>query len=216
MSFIVDTIGIRPRACGGAAQRLLAARASRLTCVAVLPCIAASMSAGSAQAVTPTLAASAAKVAPSASATSSASGAPVASGTPVAPPPLLPHKSMLPVGIGLAAAAVVLGAGIGTTIASNGKSRDAAAERMTILKEGGQCAKPPNAFVGSCVALKQTFRDLDTLANTARVAYVAAGVLAIGSVTYALLPAPRSVAGRVKALPVVEVGGGGVVVVGAW
>jgi len=110
-----------------------------------------------------------------------------------------------------------LAIGIATTVASNGKSSDADAEGAAILKAGGQCAKPASAFVGPCATLKGSLHSLDTFANAARVAYVASGVLALGAVTYALLPAPKPASStRVGALPVVGVAGGGVMVIGAW
>jgi hypothetical protein len=127
------------------------------------------------------------------------------------------RRSVVPLIALGAASGVGLVIGIATTVASNGKSRDADAQGAEILEQGGQCAKPPSAFVGPCRELKDSLRSLDTLANVARVAYVASGVLAVGAVVYALVPEPkRAVARRVTALPVMGREGGGILLVGAW
>lgn len=127
------------------------------------------------------------------------------------------HRSIvLPIMLG-AASAVGLGLGIAMTAVSNGKSTDADAQRAAILESGGQCAKPSSTFVGPCGDLKSSLKALDTTANVARVAYVASGLLAIGAVTYALLPQPEPTkTGWVRAAPVIGASGGGIVVVGAW
>lgn len=107
--------------------------------------------------------------------------------------------------------------GIVTAAISNGKSADADTQRATILKGGGQCVQAPTSFAGACSELKSTLTSLDTTANVARGAFAAAGVLAIGAVTYALLPAPRSAnTGRLSVLPVAGMDGGGMAIVGTW
>ena len=126
-------------------------------------------------------------------------------------------KSAVPLILLGAASAAGLGLGIAMTVVSNGKSADAVAQRAAILQGGGQCVKPGSAFVGPCGEMKSSLGSMDTTANVARVAYVASGVLAIGAVTYALLPQPKpTTAGWVRAAPMVGANGGGIVVLGAW
>jgi hypothetical protein len=128
------------------------------------------------------------------------------------------RRSIVPL-VALGAASVIgLGMGVATTIISNGKSADAETQGAQILKDGGQCAKPSSSFVGPCGTLKDTLKGLDTTANIARGAYVAAGALAIGTVIYALLPQPKPTASgrQVQALPTMGANGGGFVVVGTW
>jgi hypothetical protein len=126
-------------------------------------------------------------------------------------------KSAVPLILLGAASAASLGLGIAMTAVSNGKSTDAVAQRAALLLAGGQCVKPGSAFAGPCEEMKKSLGSLDTTANVARVAYVASGLLAIGAVTYALLPQPKpTTTGWVRAMPVVGANGGGLVVLGAW
>jgi len=129
-------------------------------------------------------------------------------------PPETRSKAPLLALAGVSAAA--LGVGIATAVISNGKSGDADAQRAAILKGGGQCVQPPSNVTGACGELKGTLKSLDTTANVARVAFATAGVLAIGAVTYALLPAPRPAKAALRVLPVVGMDGGGMAIVGTW
>jgi len=123
------------------------------------------------------------------------------------------NRSAVPVILLGAVSAAGLGVGIAMTVVSNGKSADAGAQRTAILQGGGQCVKPGSAFVGPCGELNSSLESIDTTANVARVAYVASGLLAIGAITYALLPQPkRASAGWVRAAPMIGASGGGIVV----
>ncbi len=126
-------------------------------------------------------------------------------------------KSAIPLILLSAASAAGLGVGIAMTVVSNGKSTDAVAQRTKILQDGGQCVKPGSAFVGACGEMKGALETLDSTATAARIAYVASGVLAIGAITYALLPQPKPAStGWVRAVPSIGSSGGGIVVLGAW
>ncbi len=127
------------------------------------------------------------------------------------------EKSAVPLLLLGVASAAGLGLGIAMMAVSNGKSTDAVEQRAAILQGGGQCVKPSSAFVGPCGEMKRSLESLDTTANVARVAYVASGLVAIGALTYALLPHPKPArAGWVRAAPVIGSSSGGIVVLGVW
>jgi len=128
-----------------------------------------------------------------------------------------PRRSLVPLIVLASASAASLGVGVATTVVSNGKSKDANTQRAAILQGGGQCVVPPASFTAACGTLKSTLKSLDTTANVARGAYVAAGVLAVGAVTYVLLPVPKPAkSGGIRVTPVVGLNGGGAAVVGSW
>jgi hypothetical protein len=135
------------------------------------------------------------------------------------PPPVVPpeRRAIWPAAVGGGAAGVLLVGGIAFTVVSNGQSRDADAQRAAILGGGGQCVKPPSAFGGGCADIKSKLNSLDTTANAARGMYAAAGVLAIGALTYALFPGPKPPKfSAVWVVPLVGSSGGGAAIGGAW
>lgn len=178
--------------------------------------------AGSAQAVTLTLAASAAKIAPSASASAPP---PATSSTPIAPPPPKDeprgggNKAILIAGGLLAAGG--LGAGIGLTVAANGKA-SAAVTLWTQLGDGASvCAKqPPASIAALCTSLRGTLVDHDTFSKAAVVSFALSGVFALGTAGFALWASPKADASTktraMHLLPVLGREGRGVMVVGAW
>ncbi|WP_437976400.1 PEGA domain-containing protein [Sorangium sp. So ce295] len=136
---------------------------------------------------------------------------------PVEPPPPLPGKSWVPA-IALGAASVVgLGVGIGMTVASNAASDDVDAQGSAIIDAGGQCKRPPSAFVDRCTELYDAGSREETFGNGARVAFAASGVLAVAAVTYALWPRPKArVAAPLRVLPEVGAQSAGVTLLGVW
>jgi hypothetical protein len=93
-------------------------------------------------------------------------------------------RSWVPVIALGAASAVGLGVAVELTVASNDASADVDRQTREILRAGGQCAKPTDAFVARCAALRRTGQRADAFGDAARVAYVAAGALAVATVGY--------------------------------
>ncbi|WP_437590813.1 PEGA domain-containing protein [Sorangium sp. So ce1000] len=152
------------------------------------------------------------------SAAGATAGGPVAGqppAGPVEPQPLPEKRSWVPV-IALGAASVVgLGVGIGTTVASNAASGDAHTHSDAIIRAGAQCVRPEPSWVERCEQVRSDASRADTRGNVARVAFIGAGVLAIGAATYALWPKSKRTE-PIVALPVVHSGGAGLAVMGAW
>ncbi|WP_437734959.1 PEGA domain-containing protein [Sorangium sp. So ce1335] len=136
---------------------------------------------------------------------------------PVEPPPPPEKRSWVPVIALGAASAVGLGVGIGMTVASNAASDDVDAQGSAIIDAGGQCKRPPSAFVDRCSELNDAGSREETFGNAARVAFAASGVLAVAAVTYVLWPRPAArVAAPVRVLPQVGAHTAGVALLGVW
>ncbi|XXT20834.1 PEGA domain-containing protein [Sorangium sp. So ce429] len=154
------------------------------------------------------------------SAPGAGAGAPAAQeppAAPVEPEPPKEERSWVPV-IALGAASVVgLGVGIGMTVAGSNALDDVHAQRRAISDAGGQCAKPPAAFVDRCAELNSAGDRVDTLGHVAGAAYVASGVLAAAALTYALWPRDEAgSAGQPRVVATAHPMGAGVVVLGTW
>ncbi|WP_438018184.1 PEGA domain-containing protein [Sorangium sp. So ce315] len=135
---------------------------------------------------------------------------------PMEPQPLPPEKrNWVPVIALGAASAVGLGVGIGMTVASNNASGDAHTQSAAIIQAGAQCVRPEPSWVGPCEKVRSDASSADTLGNVARVAFIGAGVLAIGAAAYALWPKSKRTE-SIVALPVVHSDGAGFAVTGAW
>ncbi|MGK3989981.1 PEGA domain-containing protein [Sorangium sp. So ce136] len=139
---------------------------------------------------------------------------PVVPVKPAAPPE---ERNWVPV-IALGAASVVgLGVGIGMTVAGSNALDDVHAQRRAIRDAGGQCAKPPAAFVDRCAELNSAGDRVDTLGHVAGAAYVASGLLAAAALTYALWPRDEAgSAGQPRVVATAHPMGAGVVVLGTW
>ncbi|WP_437914712.1 hypothetical protein WME73_03365 [Sorangium sp. So ce302] len=137
----------------------------------------------------------------------------------LAEPRPLPEKrrNWVPVITMGAASAVWLGVGIGMTVASNNASADGRAQANAILNVGGGCPDAPPRYQQACSELQTTASRVDTFGRAATVAYTASGVLAIAAATYALwLRSGTKASDKVRALPEVYIGYGGIAVRGAW
>ncbi|WP_437781595.1 PEGA domain-containing protein [Sorangium sp. So ce1097] len=151
----------------------------------------------------------------SGSATGAGVVGPVAGPTAVPVEPQPEKRNWVPVIALGAASAVGLGAGIGMTVASNNASGDAHTQSAAIIQAGAQCVRPEASWVGPCEQVRSNASRADTLGNIARVAFIGAGVLAIGAATYALWPKSKRTE-SIVALPVVHSDGAGFAVTGAW
>jgi len=113
-----------------------------------------------------------------------------------------------------ALAAGGLGAGIGLTVAANGKTEDAKLLR-TQVGSGSACFAQPMS--PTCATLQSAADSKNTLSNLALVSFVAGGAFALTSAGLGVWAglSPKRVA-RVRVAPVVGAGQGGILVVGSW
>ncbi|WP_437734957.1 PEGA domain-containing protein [Sorangium sp. So ce1335] len=136
---------------------------------------------------------------------------------PVEPPPPPEKRSWVPVIALGAASAVGLGVGIGMTVMSRNARSDAEGYREQIRQANGRCIEPPSELIDTCRDVENEAGRAARFGTVSVVGYAASGVLAAAAVTYALWPRRSGPATHgVRVLPQTNVGGGGVVVVGAW
>lgn len=142
---------------------------------------------------------------------------------PEPPPPTL----SLPVVFGGAGlSALMLGAGIGWIVASQGRLAEAARLRPQIGaifgSETGACHAPQGALLGLCNKLDAATDDGALFEDLGIGSFVAGGLLAAGTITFALWPrkpeAPPAVTGltTLRVLPQIGRSGGGLTIGGAW
>jgi hypothetical protein len=113
--------------------------------------------------------------------------------------------------------------GIGFTVAANGKSADAATMLEELKKQTppgvAVCAEPTGSRAPSCTEIMSNLGDRDAHSRIALGSFIAGGVLAVGTVGYAVLTPTRPTKTRemtVRAVPVIGTGIGGIVVIGTW
>ncbi|UQA59149.1 PEGA domain-containing protein [Polyangium aurulentum] len=100
-------------------------------------------------------------------------------------------KKSLPIIIaGAGLAAVGIGTGIGLIVAAGGKSSDASDLRKELSP--GDCPGTIPTVRDKCSTLKGQLEDKDTFQNVGTGVLIAGGVIAAGTVVYALWPAKRS------------------------
>ncbi|WP_437958868.1 PEGA domain-containing protein [Sorangium sp. So ce119] len=136
---------------------------------------------------------------------------------PVEPQPLPEKRSWVPVIALGAASAVGLAVGITSTVLSRNARSDAEGYREQIRQANGRCIEPPIELIGTCRDVESEAVSAARFGTVSVVGYAASGALAVAAVTYALWPRRAAPAAHgVRVLPQTNVGGGGVVVVGAW
>ncbi|XXY45683.1 PEGA domain-containing protein [Sorangium sp. So ce269] len=137
---------------------------------------------------------------------------------PVEPPPPPPEKrSWVPVIALGAASAVGLTVGITAMVLSRNARSDAEGYREQIRQANGRCIEPPSDLIDTCRDVESEAGRAARFGTVSVVGYAASGALAVAAVTYALWPRRAAPAEHgVRVLPQTNVGGGGVVVVGAW
>jgi hypothetical protein len=152
----------------------------------------------------------------------------VISRPPVPEKPVPAKKSGALIAVGAGAAAAFLGAGVGLHLVSNGKSGEATAawdELRGAQNDRGACLNPANA--ARCDELRSAYDGRELFRGLAIGGYVAGGVLAVGTLVYALMPggssptgAPREqgspAAPAVRAFVSVAPGGGGAMIEGRF
>jgi hypothetical protein len=131
----------------------------------------------------------------------SGSAAPLGSAPPLPTSGPVKPKSMVPVGVGVAIAAAGLGVGLVGLVLSGSKASSVDLLQTTLTKADVQgnrsvCAsvKPPAecADLDSALLAKGSFRNL------AIIGFATAGVAALATVTWVLLPGPKAPAGEKK------------------
>ena len=152
----------------------------------------------------------------------------VISRPPVPEKPVPAKKSGALIAVGAGAAAAFLGAGVGLHLVSNGKSGEATAawdELRGAQNDRGACLNPANA--ARCDELRSAYDGRELFRGLAIGGYVAGGVLAVGTLVYALMPGGSSPAGApreqgspaapaVRAFVSVAPGGGGAMIEGRF
>lgn len=136
-------------------------------------------------------------------------------GDPIVPPTSGPR---LPIILGGAALGLVaLGAGIGFTVAANGKSTDADALVAKLPSSSSCTGTPAAAFAADCTTLKSTLSGQSTMRNAAVLSFAAGGVFALVTAGLGVwkLKTPAN-AGVLHVAPVVGAREGGVILGGTW
>lgn len=123
-------------------------------------------------------------------------------------------KSIAVIAVGAGLGAAALGTGIGLMVAAGSKSSAAADERKKLSP--GDCPDTGGAKAPTCKTLKDLLTTKDTFQNVAVGAFIAGGVLAVGTVVYALLPAKKSTTVGVQVMPAVTPSFAGVSAVGRF
>jgi hypothetical protein len=116
-----------------------------------------------------------------------------------------------------AASAVGLAVGITSTVLSRNARSDAEGYREEIRQANAGCIDPPSDLLDTCRDVESEAERAARFGTVSVIGYAASGALAVAAVTYALWPRRAAPAAHgVRVLPQTNVGGGGVVVVGAW
>jgi hypothetical protein len=159
--------------------------------------------------------------APALTASAIASAPPIpTSSTQVPPPPVSrggPKPAVLITG-GIASGAALI-AGVVFVALSNGKANDADTLAATLKQSAAP--RPCQSDAADCATIDTKRRAQNTFADAAVGGFIAAGVLALGTVGYGLF-APRNKAPEenkrvgIRVVPLVTSQQGGVLVVGAW
>ncbi|WP_170319878.1 PEGA domain-containing protein [Polyangium spumosum] len=111
-------------------------------------------------------------------------------------------KSKVLIGVGGGLALVGIGTGIGLLVAGSGASSDAADLRKTLVP--GDCFGPTDpAKVASCTELQDRLETKDTFTNVGIPLLVAGGVIAAGTIVYAVLPRKKATTVGLVVAPVV-------------
>ncbi|WP_437279641.1 PEGA domain-containing protein [Sorangium sp. So ce375] len=151
------------------------------------------------------------------SAVGAGAGGPVMGQPPAAPVEPPPKKNWVPVIALGAASAVGLAVGITSTVLSRNARSDAEGYREQIRQANRGCIDPPSDLNDTCRDVESEAERAARFGTVSVIGYAASGALAVAAVTYALWPRRAAPAAHgVRVLPVTNVGGGGVVVVGAW
>ena len=173
---------------------------------------------GAAQTVMLTLTVPGAVASTAPTASASAGPPPFASSTAPKPLPGSPGPSTaLIIASGMLAAGG-LAAGIGFTVAANGKSSEAAGLREKLPGRSG-CPGTPNAtFAADCSTLKSTLAEQSTMRNAALISFAAGGAFALVAAGLGVwkLKSPTTTTGRVHVAPVLGAREGGILIGGAW
>lgn len=140
--------------------------------------------------------------------------------TPAPPPDAPPPKggrSAAPALVMGSLAAASAGVGVALLVVAGNKRSDVLNLDTTIGKDGGSCTG--SMTDPRCEDLTRSARAVDTLQSVAIGAFVGAGALAAGALTYLLWPAPEAKqagSAALRAAPVASAGLGGLVLSGTF
>ena len=136
--------------------------------------------------------------------------------TPEAPTP--PTKSLAVLVTGASAAATGVALGIGFTLAANDKYSQGMAARNALVAQSGPAACGVQGNALPCASLRGVWQDQDTFSNTALWSFIAAGAVAVGTVTYAVWPVSKEpqTPTTAQVTPLMTPNGGGLVVNGTF
>lgn len=128
-----------------------------------------------------------------------------------------PERSRMPLFVGGALTAVVLGTAIAFTVKAGSAEDDSRSLKAQAQEEFGPggCATEPGRSAGTCRNLVSSLDDWESAGGTADVLYVTTGVLAAATVVaYFVWPTKRNSSTSALVTPTASPHGGGVVVLG--
>ncbi|MGK3968886.1 hypothetical protein WMF38_37210 [Sorangium sp. So ce118] len=126
-------------------------------------------------------------------------------------------RSWVPVLALGAASAVGLGVAVGFTVASNGASDEAHAQREAILRDGPGCVHASGAVADRCAQFDRTTARSDRFRDFAGVTYIASGGVALAALAVALWPQRGPArASAVRVVPDLRANTVGLSLLGAW
>jgi serine/threonine-protein kinase len=130
-----------------------------------------------------------------------------------------PRRSLVPLSVGVGAAVVGIGLGVGFTVSANWKASNAEEMKAALVAKGADsyfCGASGASHPG-CADLKATVDAKDTMSNVALWSFVAAGTAGAGAISYLLWPQQTSAAVSKPAVSVaVGPSSGGVFMTGAF
>lgn len=148
---------------------------------------------------------------------------PAAPPSAVAEAPPAPARSTLPIYVGAGLSVAAVGLGVGSIFVSNGYADNVIVERDAVraarpgVADRSLCYAPPASIASTCADLQADASARDTWASVSVGALIGGGVLALGTVAYAIFwPSPPATEPAIAAIPVVSQDGGGVQVIGSF
>jgi hypothetical protein len=146
------------------------------------------------------------------------SARPIATSAPPPPGGGGPRRMSLPIAVGAGVAVAGVGLGLTATLISNARSGDATQLRDELAgkpENTSACRQTP--LPAKCEELQGAYVDVGSFRNVAIIGFATAGVAALATVTYALIPSPVPVTtGQVRASINVGPDGGGLMIHGRF
>jgi hypothetical protein len=146
----------------------------------------------------------------------SAEQPPPRSDAPLKRAPLIlgPNKAIVIGGSVVTGAAVI--AGVVLVAVSNGKAATAESTRATLVANNGAGACTGQGVPPSCSTVVDAIHGKNTFGSAAAWTFIGAGAVGAATLIYALTARRVVETGRVRVTPTAALGGGGLVITGAW